>query len=273
MKLLTPALLAATALSVALPAAAQAQTARSYQDCEAQRQNRQVAGAIIGGLLGAVVGNEIADDSNNNRRGYDLRGRYDRYDRHGRYDRYSRHSRYGSRDYYHRDRGNSEEVGTIAGAGVGALIGAGIASGEDCYTRSRTQGYDHKPAGYGDAYSHHQGYGYEQGYGQAYGHAEPYADPHAYQEPRYASDPYYGDGYGASSGELLGGAGSSGRSYDSHDAYGTNSQARAYSASSAMNCRWQETRRLNEYGQAGMDRVWMCQGSDGIWRPGDTYTQ
>ena len=63
MKMLTTALLAATAFAVVAPTtSAQAQ---AYGNCESDRQGRQVAGAIIGGILGAVIGNELADDSNN----------------------------------------------------------------------------------------------------------------------------------------------------------------------------------------------------------------
>jgi len=270
MKLLTPALLAATALSVTLPAMADAQSyqARSYQggayqDCETGRQNRQVAGALIGGILGAVIGNELADDSNNNRH-----GRPDRWDRRARWDDNRRHGRgyYGrhNRRYEHRDRGNAEEVGTIAGAGVGALIGAGIAGGGDCGTTRRTGGgYAGKPDGY-------------------YGDDRYYDDSGYYQDDRYydgnagyADDPYYDDGYYAddygSSGELLGGPdrGEPARTYSASSAYSASS---SYSGASATgNCQWSQTRRMGEYGQAVTDRVWMCQGADGIWRPADTY--
>lgn len=238
MKLLTPALLAGVALTFAMPAAAQAQ---AYRDCEAERQNRQMAGAVIGGLLGAVVGSEVTSNSRDDRR-YDRRHRYDRYDRRQHYDRYyDRRNRYDR----HRNRGNTSAGGTIAGAGIGALIGAGIASGPDCYTANRatTRGYAGKPAGYTDAY------GYDNGYqGNSYGYQDPYSGGSQYQEP-YRDNRRYG-----SSGELLGGPQSA-------------PQGRTYSASASnMTCRWQETRRMN-----GMDQVYMCQGSDGIWRPADTY--
>lgn len=245
MKLLTPALLAATALATSLPAVAQAQSygARpAYQDCEASRQNRQIAGALIGGILGAVIGNELADDSNNNRH-----GRHDRWDNrrgHGRHGHYDRR-------YEHRDRGNAEEVGTIAGAGVGALIGAGIASGDDCGTVRQAGG---KPGGY---------YGDEPYYGDSgyYGN-DPYYGDDRYYESR--SDDRYYDSYG-SNGELLGGPQRA-------------EPARTYTASSGYSgmattgsCQWSQTRRMDEYGGTVTDRVWMCQGTDGIWRPADTY--
>ena len=165
MKLLTPALLAASALAMTAPSLAQAQTYNSHraQDCETSRQNRQVAGALIGGILGAVIGNELADDSNNNRRGRDHYGRGHGggwgHGHRGRHDR-----------YIHRDRGNAEEVGTIAGAGVGALIGAGIAGGEECGSQRHHDPYAGKPRGYGqtgyyeDSYYQDSQYGYDDGY-------------------------------------------------------------------------------------------------------------
>lgn len=245
MKLLTPALLAASALAMTAPSLAQAQTYNSHraQDCETSRQNRQVAGALIGGILGAVIGNELADDSNNNRRGRDHYGRGHGggwgHGHRGRHDR-----------YIHRDRGNAEEVGTIAGAGVGALIGAGIAGGDDCgqqgYRNTRDP-YAGKPSGYDyqDSY-------YDNGY------SDGYSDDYYYAEGTGGGDYRYED-YG-SSGELLGG---------SQD----RSEARVYTTSASANgqCQWSQTRRLDARGQAFTDQVYMCQGSDGIWRPADTY--
>ena len=254
MKLLTQALLAASALTVTVPTLAQAQSyqaqsrqAQSYQECENARQNRQVTGAIIGGLLGAVIGNELADDSNNNRH-----GRPDRWDRRARWeDRGRHHSRY-DRRYQHRDRGNAEEVGTIAGAGVGAVIGAGIAGGEDCgqqrYRDSRDP-YAGKPSGYGyqDSY-------YDDGYSDGYSDEYYYADDNGGGGGNYRYEDY------GSSGELLGG---------SQD----RAEARVYttSATTTGQCQWSQTRRLDAYGDAFTDQVYMCQGSDGIWRPADTY--
>lgn len=255
MKLLTPALLAATALSVTLPAAAQAQT---YRDCEVGRQDRQVAGALIGGILGAVIGNELADDSNNNRHGrpdrWDRRGRWEDSRRHG-YGYYGRHDR----RYEHRDRGNAEEVGTIAGAGVGALIGAAVAGGTGCDTRHQPRGgyHDNKPSGY---------YGDSGYYGNG-GYDDRYYDSRSGYDPYYA-EPSYDSGYTGdyrSSGELLGAAdpGPSARTYSASSGYAV--------VSATGQCQWSQTRRMSEYGQAVTERVYMCQGTDGIWRPADTY--
>lgn len=263
MKLLTPALLAATALSVSLPAVAEAQSygarsGRTYQDCEASRQNRQVAGALIGGILGAVIGNELADDSNNNRH-----GRPDRWDRHARWDDARRHGRgyHGRRDrrYEHRDRGNAEEVGTIAGAGVGALIGAGIASGGDCgNTRypSNNRYPDNRYPGKPDGYYGDTGY-----YGD-----DPYYEDDRYYDSNagYDDGRYYDDGYG-SSGELLGGPDRSqpARTYSASSSYTT--------VSATGRCEWRRSQSVDSYGRTVSDQIQMCQGADGIWRPADTY--
>ena len=269
-RLTTTTLLAATALGFAMPATASAQ---AYQDCESERQSRQVTGAIIGGLLGAVIGNELADDSNNNRHGRD---RY--HDRDYRYDRYGRHgSRHYRRDRYeHRDRGNAEEVGTIAGAGVGALIGAGIAGGEDCDTQRyrRNDPYQGKPPGtygergqYGDSgYYRESGYdyGYEQGSNAGYAQYQD-GEPYVVEDPSWADSSGY-SGYDNSDVLLGGPSDGSARAYQASTS--------GYSASgytSTGSCQWTRTRRMNAYGQPVTDQVYMCQGTDGIWRPADTY--
>ncbi|MFS2317361.1 hypothetical protein RMQ97_05405 [Maricaulis sp. D1M11] len=236
--------LAGTSLTLLAPMAAQAQS-QSYTTCEQQRTERQVAGALIGGIIGAVIGNEIADDSNNDR--YPDYRDHRRYDRHGRYERRGRYDRHHRRhhrhdSYYHRDRGNAEEVGTIAGAGVGALIGAGIAGGEDCdpYANSRYQ-----QQGYYD-----QG-GYDQGYNQA-----------GY-DPRYAG---YDDGY--SSGQVYSEPSLAGGPQNEARVYQAGSQSANYSTG---RCQWTATQTANAYGQPTSTQVYMCQGTDGIWRPADTY--
>ena len=270
MKLLTPTLLAATALSLTLPSLAEAQNYRNAQDCESDRQGRQVAGALIGGILGAVIGNELADDSNNNRHSRD--SHYGRGGRGG-HDRWGRGR--GAR-YQHRDRGNAEEVGTIAGAGVGALIGAGIAGGDDC-NRTRQaprNAYPGKPNSYYQDSGYANG-GYEDGY---------YDNPS--QDGYGTNDAYYDDAYSSgydygSSGELLGGPQRAEpartyntSSYDASSYNGSSYNASSYSVNSATGaCHWSQTRRMDAYGQAVTDQVYMCQGSDGIWRPADTYGQ
>jgi len=235
MKMLTTALLAASAFAVVTPmASAQSQ---DYRNCESERQGRQVAGALIGGILGAVIGNELADDSNN-------RPNYRRGNR-------RHHGPYRGRSYRN-DRGNAEEVGTIAGAGVGALIGAGIAgSGDPCGSSRNRQSfgdyeaYPGKP-GYADNSYQDQGY---RGYP-----TQGYRDD--------GTDYGYIDGSNSrSSTQLLGGAQAS-------------QDARIYNTGAQdWNCQWTSTRRMDEYGQPMVDQVYMCQGNDDIWRPYETYTQ
>lgn len=253
MKRLSIALVSATAAAALLTPAVAAQS-QSYQTCEEERQDRQIAGALIGGILGAVIGNELADDSNNNRHSPDSHHYRDRRG-HG-YRRGHRRHR-----YEHRDRGNAEEVGTIAGAGVGAIIGASVAGGEECDPyRDRYQG---KPDQYG--YQNDNRYEdprYEdRRYGDArYGEA-PYAEDNRYYDERYFEDngyrnaDVYDDG---SSGELLGGVQRvDTRTYNSNVANGR--------------CEWTQSRQMGEFGQVVVEQVYMCQGTDGIWRPYDTY--
>jgi len=232
MKILTPVLLSVTAMAMIVPAAsAQSRNQpQTYQGCVEDREGRQVAGAIIGGLLGAVIGNELADDSNNNRHGMQ---RWER-----------RRGHHGRRAYQHRDRGNAEEVGTIAGAGVGALIGAGVAGGDECdrYRNGAYNGYPDKPSvseyqdsRYGNSYGNNADYGYQDNYNQG------------------------------SSVELAGSR------YD-------NGQARTYNATSSSssfewNCQWMSMRSQSEFGQTVTDQTYMCEGADGIWRPYEDYTQ
>ena len=248
MKLLTTALLAATSFAVMAPAAsAQSQ---AYGNCESDRQGRQVAGAIIGGLLGAVIGNELADDSNNQ----------PNYRRGGR----GHHNDYRGRNH-RRDRGNAEDVGTLAGAGVGALIGAGIAGGDDCRNSRNNAGYNAYPG-------KPPVDGYNEGYYQGQNNGAGYAD-NSYQDQGYdgyptqsyrddGSDYGYVDGQGSrSSTQLLGGA-------------QPGPDARVYEAGAfEWNCQWTSTRRMDAYGQPATEQVYMCQGPDNIWRPYDTYSQ
>lgn len=255
MKLLTTALLAASAFAVVAPAA-NAQS-YGYNDCEAERGGRQVAGAIIGGILGAVIGNELADDSNNQpdyRRG----GRGHRNDYRGRNNRHDR--------YYDRrnDRGNAEDVGTLAGAGVGALIGAGIAGGGDCGNQPRTARYDDysgKPGAGGYTDDRYQ----DQGYGGYAGNSYQDQGYDGYPTQAYrddGSDYGYVEGYDThSSTQLLGGSqpGPDARIYET--------------GAQDWNCQWTSTRRMGEYGQAVMEQVYMCQGADNIWRPYDSIVQ
>lgn len=104
------------AMLIAQPAAAQQY--RNYQDehlarqeqCERQQQRRQIGGAIIGGIAGALLGREVAD------RGV---------------------------------RGEGAAVGAVAGAVVGAGVGRSTANCDqrvqgryDQYGRPYDRGYD-----------------------------------------------------------------------------------------------------------------------------------
>lgn len=228
-------LLAAAASTIALIPAAEAQTQyQSQADCESSRQGRQVAGAIFGAILGGVIGAEIEDeiDDRDNYRG---RG-------HG---RYRGHRGRGGR--HHRPNVRHEnDAAVLAGAGVGALIGAGVAGGDPCAPDNRN--YD---AGY---------------YGNDYGYQGPYNDKGgsnaAYSNEVYYDGQYYDDGYSNNTG------------YGTTIEYGDDGLAgapagRVYQAGTPQtgNCRWMTTRSQNQYGTVTANDVYMCQGADNIWRP------
>lgn len=253
------ALLAAASAAVLVPAAtAEAQSQnyyRSVQECEAARQNRQVAGAVIGAILGGVIAAQVEDDvdDRDNRRHW--RGRHHGYDGY-----YGRH-----RGYRGYDRGNENDVAVAAGAGLGGLLGYGVAGGEPCAPIYRNNdnryygGYDN--GGYYDDNRYAQGgYRDEQGYTNSGYYDENgnyYADDSYYvgDEGTYADQQrYYGNG------ELAGGP-------DGYVYSQPSTQARVYNAGANNNCRWMQTRRADAYGTVSSQSVWMCQGSDGIWRP------
>lgn len=259
MNMLRTTLLAAASTMMLVPAA-QAQYSysgqHSYaaQNCESQRQGRQVAGALVGAVLGGVIGAEIGDSSNDRDRYRGYRGRG-----------WDRHGRHGGRYYRDRNRGNdSNDLAIVAGAGIGALVGAGVASGNPCppardpyYGRNQYGGqygdpYGRQPAGYDGGYQGYDTYGRNDGYGNdGYGRNDGYA---------YAEQPY-APNYGR---EGLAGAPDS-YTYTQPDYSGG---ARVYSATSVSgSCRWMQSRSQNSYGQVTTNDVYMCQGSDGIWRP------
>lgn len=252
------ALLAAASAAVLVPAAtAEAQSQnyyRSVQECEAARQNRQVAGAVIGAILGGVIAAQIEDDIDD-RDNRNWRGRHHGYDGY-----YGRH-----RGYRGYDRGNENDVAVAAGAGLGGLLGYGVAGGEPCAPIYRNNdnryygGYDN--GGYYDDNRYAQGgYRDDQGYTNSGYYDENgnyYADDSYYvgDEGTYADQQrYYGNG------ELAGGP-------DGYVYSQPSTQARVYTAGANNNCRWMQTRRADAYGTVSSQSVWMCQGSDGIWRP------
>ena len=253
MKMSRIALLAAASAAVLLPAAtaqAQSQTYRSVQECEAARQNRQVAGAVIGAILGGVIAAQIEDDVDD-RDNRNWRGRG-----HGRNNYYNR-GRGRGRGY---DRGNENDVAVAAGAGIGGLLGYGVASGQPCgaiYSNDRNAnygGYDN--GGYYDNRAYND---------NSYNNTGYYDDQgRYYEDDRYttSSDAYAGDQryYGSDSTTLAGAP-------DGYVYSQPSADARVYSATSNTACRWMETRRADGYGAVTTHSVYMCQGSDGIWRP------
>jgi len=245
----------------------------SYEQCIAQQRNRQVAGAVIGGVIGAVLGAEIHDGAQD-------RARTDR--------GYRGQRGYRGRDYGyrgnrgHRGRGYREEGNdgaVLAGAGLGAVAGAavgGAGSGCEGYARRTGSGYGSAPGHYGSA----AGYG-----GDPYGYKDPRYDDPRYDDRRYETGGYetggydgygyddrrtddgygYDDGYGRSSGELLGGP-----DYRPSDS-GAYGQARVYTAGSAQGSASAPANGACRDMQSSGRLVYMCQGSDGIWRPAETY--
>lgn len=258
MNLTKIALLAAASAAVLVPAAtAEAQSQnyyRSVQECEAARQNRQVAGAVIGAILGGVIAAQIEDDiDDRDNRGW--RGRHHGYDGY-----YGRH-----RGYRGYDRGNENDVAVAAGAGIGGLLGYGVAGGQPCAPIYRNDDYRYNSGydngGYYDDNRYAQGgYRGEQSYTNSGYYDENgayYADDSYYvgDEGTYADQQrYYGNG------ELAGGP-------DGYVYSQPSTQARVYNAGANNNCRWMQTRRADAYGTVSSQSVWMCQGSDGIWRP------
>lgn len=254
------ALMGASVLGTGLAAPAEAQTYRTaphqeasrYEQCVAEQRQRQIAGAVIGGVLGAVVGAELHDESQDRarERGYrDPHGRYRHYDRYDRYDHYR------DRRYRHREQGNDGAV--VAGGAVGALAGAAIAGG-DC-----------------ERYRRHDRYGYDARYGNdpyrqgSYGGHDPYYgdDPYYDRDARYGNDPYYDDPYYGQSdsrrystrdGDLLGGPGYGEAPARETRRYESDPGIMTAGTYGSANCR-----TMTSAGRA----TYMCQGSDGIWRP------
>lgn len=229
-----------------------AHAAQSYEQCVAAQRNRQVAGAVIGGVLGAVVGAEIHDDRQDRDRDRHYRGR----DRHR--DHYGRGYRRGDR-YDRRGRGRYEEDGNdgavLAGAGIGALAGAAVAGRSNGCEHLRQSGYGYSNNGYGNS-------GYDTGYGYS---NQGYDNGYAQQGYSYPS---------SNSGELLGGES---YGYDEpaqpyqNQPYQPQSQtgyqSRTYTASTSA----QQASACRNMQSGNGAVTWMCQGTDGVWRPASTY--
>lgn len=175
-------ILAAAAMATVLTAFAQPAAAQQYrnyhdnyvanaQQCERSRSNRTAGGAVIGGVIGALLGREVAD------RGV---------------------------------RGEGAGLGAVVGAVAGGAIGRSTAQCDQVDQR---------------AYDPHDGRAYSQ------------------------NDGYYAGG----DDDLYGGP------YEESGYYGRDDD---------RNCRWQEQSYRDRYGRYRSEDVWMCRGSDGVWRRG-----
>jgi len=228
----------------------QVQSAPTYEQCMAAQRNRQVAGAVLGGVLGAVVGAEIHDD----RQDRDRDRHYNDRNRHR--DHYGRRHRRGDR-YDRRGRGRYEEDGNdgavLAGAGLGALAGAAVAGRSNGCEHLRNAGY-----GYDNGYSnsgYDDGYGYNDGYSQN-GYSYPSSnqgellggESYGYDEP---AQPYQNQPYQPQS--------------------QTGYESRSYTASSTARASAPRANACRNMQSGNGSVTWMCQGSDGVWRPAQTY--
>ena len=212
----------------------------AYERCVREQRGRQVTGAVIGGLLGAVIGAEIHDDrQDRDRARHHYRGDRHSYRGRGYRDRDRRHRRHHRRDRHYHEEGNDGAV--LAGAGLGALAGAAVAgSGRGGCERFLHDGARY---GHGGQYNQSRDYAYAQ---------QSYDDDWRYDGPaQYSYDSEYED-YGSSSEVLLGG-----------EDYGRSS--RSYSAQSSVQTISTGPCRSMRSGNGA--QVWMCQGADGIWRP------
>lgn len=236
----------------------------TYEQCVRQQQNRSVTGAVVGGLLGAVVGAQVhnATEPRNtapppryNHRGY-------RGGRHGGY-----RGRYHQPQPQSSNRSNSGAV--IAGSAIGALAGAAITGNTDCNQFPRQRG------GYGQAGGRYQsGYqgGYQQPYQQPYSQGayqqQSYGHQQTYSQQGYGYDAYAGqdDGYGygydayagSQSGGLLGGEDYGYQTPHQSQAHVQTAGA-GYAPAYGSNCR--------HMGAGNGAQVLMCEGADGVWRP------
>lgn len=219
---------------------------QSYEQCVREQRNRQVAGALIGGILGAVVGAELHDDQQDRAR-EDRRYR----DRYGYRDRgYRRHRGHRGRHYRGRHHEGGNDGAVVAGAGLGALAGAAVAGQSNGCDRYRQQGYGYQQSGYGydqGSYSNQNQYGYGDDY------AFEGLAQYSYDTPGYGGS--YGQGSTQSSGQVLVG----GEDYQLDN--------RNYSASSVVVGSNASTGPCRDMRSGNGAIVLMCQGGDGIWRP------
>lgn len=209
--------IAAAALVAPLALIPAAQAQQTYQECLAQQRNQQVAGAVVGGLLGAVVGAQIHNSGESARR-----------DRHYRNQSYNNRGWRGQRGrgYVEPYQRRSNDGAVIAGAGLGAVAGAAV-------TGSRGN-CDHLPGG------PRPHVGYQQPYGQQYG----------YSQQGY--DPYYSQQYGyQDNSQLAGGPG-----YDPYSYQPQGVQPHYPAQRVNQNCRQVQITGRNEWVCQGPDGIW-----------------
>lgn len=257
MKYALASIAAVSAAAFAAPhAAAQHYSAQSYgyqgatmtyEQCVRQQQSRQITGAVVGGLLGAVAGAQIHNATKPRNTAPPPR--------------YNHRGHRGYRGGYHQPQpsNQSNSGAVIAGGAVGALAGAAITGNTNCnqFPRERAV-YGHAGGYQQQSYGHqpyHQG-GYQQ---QSYGHQG------GYQQPAYGYDGYAGQDYGYGYDAYAGGYSSGGLLGGEDYGYQPQSQARiqtagaGYAPAYGSNCR--------HMGAGNGAQVLMCEGADGVWRP------
>jgi uncharacterized protein YcfJ len=220
----------------------------TYEQCIRQQQNRQVTGAVVGGVLGAVIGAQVHNSTRSRSHSSNYRGHS-----------HHRHYRGGHHNPRHHSssRRSSNAGAVIAGAGLGALAGASVSnsSSHGCDRYPRAHSAQHH-GGY-NSYGSQAGYGYDQGYdGAGYYQDNSYSYGSS-RAGQYEDNSYgYDDGY-ASQGVLLGGNG--------HGRHGNTYSTRSATPAAAGACRYMSA--------SNGARAYMCQGTDGIWRPAESYVR
>lgn len=107
--------------------------------CERQKNDDRLAGAVIGGLAGAVIGVAIADGNDDN---------YHRHRGYRGYRGYRGHRGYrGYRGHRHRGHGGDtdEILGGVVGGVIGAAIGSEVAAGSTKCRTTQTYEYSSDP--------------------------------------------------------------------------------------------------------------------------------
>ena len=145
--------------AISAPAAAQPYRSYDYDNCRTSGSN-QTAGAVIGGVAGALLGRSLAGDRHN--------------------------------------RTEGAAVGAVAGALLGSQIGKSKSNCRDYDTSYYNNGYGsystpYASSYYGNTYAQPYGSAYAQPYARGY-YATPTYSRYGYSAPRYDryGRPYYG---------------------------------------------------------------------------------